>query len=133
MGAKATASQLREKLKWNRVKAPKPWTPRYDDDELIGFYGGRTLKNGRFGQYEVVLVHVPYEGTWTVSGVRIIQLLDASLIAKGAPVRIVFKGNKPLGIDEVDGRQKHMKLFELYVTDGEPMSDDEVEAAGRDA
>lgn len=128
-----TANQMRERLKWRRVTAPKTWHPRYEGDELVGFYGGRTLRNGKFGQYEVVLVHVPYEGTWTLSGVRIIQLIDSSMIARGAPVCIVFKGEKPLGFDDHDGREKYMKLFELFITDGEPMSNADMAAAGAPA
>lgn len=61
----------------------------------------------------------------TVSGVRLIQLIDASMIAKGAPVRIVFLGDKKIG-EEADGvKPKTMKLFDLFITDGEPLTDED--------
>lgn len=102
---------LKERFKWERVKAPKVWRPTADE-EIVGFYGGRTLRSGEFGQYEVALVHVPQRGSLLVSGTVLIALLDSGQIVVGQPVRIVYRGMVPIGED------KSYKSFELYRTDG---------------
>lgn len=118
--AEATADALRDKYDWQKVKAPFTWHPREPGEELCGYYGGKTVRNGRFGQYEIVLVHVPRRGTLTVSGIRIIQLMDAAMIGKGHPVRIVYRGTKPLQDDH------EMKLFDLLVAEGDPIAEEDL-------
>jgi len=71
-------TDLRGRYEWKKIEAPKMWRPRMIGEELVGFYGGKTTRNGQWGQYEVVLVHVPGRGSFMLSGVRIIQLADAS-------------------------------------------------------
>lgn len=107
---------LKERYKWNRIHAPRSWQPQAPGEELVGYYGGRTLRNGSFGQYEVALVHVPRGGTRMVSGVAIIQLLDSAFIDKGHPIRIVYKGTQPTTAGH------DMKLFDLLVAEGEPVA-----------
>lgn len=109
------ASQLKN-VKWHKVSAPAPWHPK-DGEELIGYYGGRTTRQGAFGQYDVVLVLVPFKGAFMVSGTRLIQLVDAAMLGRGDAMRIVYLGKKQLEDD------REMKLFELYI--GElPTADD---------
>lgn len=98
-------------VNWRKITAPTSWRPK-KDEELIGYYIGRTKKNGKFGQYEVLTVLVPYKGTMMVSGTVIIQLADSALIQTGDAIRIVFKGLKDIGED------RKMKTFELYIGDG---------------
>lgn len=117
----AVQERLRARFEWVKVDAPKVWRPT-PDQELIGFYGGYTKKNGSFGPYDVVLVHVPRYGSFTVSGTQLIQLVDAAVLQKGDPVRIIYRGTKDLDGD------KRVKLFELLVA-----SDDEVDAANSKA
>lgn len=105
-----TAERLRERYAWKEVQVPKVWRPE-PGEELVGFYGGRTLKNGIYGQYEVALVHVPFKGAYTVSGTGLIQLLDTGMVAKGHPVRILFEGKKDLGDD------MEKKMFTLFAVD----------------
>lgn len=101
---------IKDRFTWKKIASAKAWRPK-DGEELVGYYAGRTLKNGSYGQYEVVLVHVPYEGMYTVSGTAIISLIDASRIEVDHPVKIVFVGKEKL-----EG-EKHWKRFELYIAD----------------
>ena len=79
-------------------------------------YAGRTMRKGAWGQYEVVLVLVPSKGAYMVSGCQVIQLMDAAMIEVGHPVRITYNG-----IQETS-EERRMKLFELHVADGDPIS-----------
>lgn len=112
-----TAEKMRERFNWQKVHTPHSWDPRDIGEELIGYYGGRTLRSGQFGQYEVALIHVPYRGTYTVTGTQVIQLLDAAMIQRGHPIRIIWKGWKQLQGD------KEKKQFELLVAEGEPLEE----------
>lgn len=115
-----TADRMRERFRWQKVHTPRVWAPKEVGDELIGYYGGRTLRTGSFGQYEVVIVHVPQRGSYVVSGTSLIQLIDSSMIAVGHPVRIVWLGLKKL--DEA----RTMKLFDLHVAEGDPLDADDL-------
>lgn len=115
------AANLRERYAWKQVEAPKAWRPRMLGEELIGFFGGKTQRNGRFGQYEVVLVHVPLRGTFMLSGTRALQLIDAADLRAGWPIRIVWRGN--VALPEKEGEEKKtMKNFEVYVAEGDPLN-----------
>ncbi|HTQ47466.1 MAG TPA: hypothetical protein VMI75_32140 [Polyangiaceae bacterium] len=94
-------------------------------EELVGFFGGKSVRNGRFGQYEVVIVHVPRRGTFMLSGVRIVQLADASGVDVGWPVRIVWKGFSPIKAQEGE-EQKSMKVYEMFIAEGDPLSQGEL-------
>lgn len=113
------ADKLKAKFNWKKIHTPKTWRPK-DDDELVGYYGGRTLRNGTFGQYEVVLIHVPYQGTLSVSGTGLIQLIDGAMIEKGHPIRVKF-----LGLKELED-EKSFKQFELLVADGEAIAEEDL-------
>ncbi|OHD23661.1 MAG: hypothetical protein A2Y38_23475 [Spirochaetes bacterium GWB1_59_5] len=104
---------LRERFKWRKVVAPRPWQPKEPGGALLGYYGGRTLRTGPHGQYEVAIVHVPREGAFMLTGVRIIQLIDASMIAIGHPIQVVWQGM----VDTTAGHQ--MKNYEVLVADGD--------------
>ena len=67
------------------------------------------MRAGRYGQYEVLLVHVPNERGYIVSGTKLIQLIDVSGLCVGDPLRIVYGGIKQLTNDRT------MKVFDLYV------------------
>lgn len=110
--------EIRERYQWRKIVAPTTWDPTAVGEELCGFYGGRTLREGKFGQYEVVVVHIPMGASYTVSGTKLITLLDASLIKPGHPIRIVWKGLKDLG------GNKSMKDFEVLVAQGEAVPAD---------
>ncbi len=118
---------LREKYEWKKVEAPKTWRPKFNGEELVGFYGGRTMRSGSFGQYEVVIIHVPARGSFMVSGTQVIQLIDASCVEVGDPVRVVWGGYLALG-EADDGRAKKMKLFTVYVVEGERLASDDMPA-----
>lgn len=115
-----------ERYNWQKVHAPKAWKPRIVGEELVGFYGGRTLRNGKFGQYEVVLVHVPYRGTFMATGTELIQLLDSGLVCKGAPIRIIWRGLEDIGPDPDTKEPRNKKRFELLVAEGDPIAEDEL-------
>lgn len=117
-------SGIRERYSWKKVEAPKTWCPKHNGEELAGFYGGRTTRTGRFGQYEVLLVHVPGRGSFMISGVRIIQLADASCAEPGDPVRVIYLGLNM--IESADGEARNMKLFDLYVSDGERLAPEDM-------
>ncbi len=102
---------------WIKVKRPKSWRPQAGE-ELIGYYVGRTVRDGQWGQYEVITVVTPERGTFMVSGTQIVQLCDVALLKYGAAVRIKFLGIKPIG----NGHE--MKEFELYISDSELTAED---------
>lgn len=111
-----TQANKLKSVKWRKISAPQTWRPK-DGEELIGFYAGRTKREGTFGQYEVMVILVPYKGAFMVSGTKLIQLADAAMITRGDAVRVVFLGKKDIG------EAREMKDFELYV--GEmPAADD---------
>lgn len=110
--------KLLERFFWKKVRAPVTWRPKDVGEVLVGFYGGKTLKNGKFGQYEVVIVHVPSRGSFMVSGTTIIQLVDGSCVRPGHPVCITWLGEKKLEDDRT------LKQFELQVAEGDPLEED---------
>jgi hypothetical protein len=109
-----------DRYKWKEVHAPKTWHPTMPGSELAGFYGGRTSRRGSFGQYDVILVHVPVRGSYMVSGTKLMQLVDSAMIEIGHPIRIVWEGHLPLGKSE-SGEEKRMKLFRVLVAEGDPI------------
>ena len=113
-------ASIRERYQWRKVVAPKPWYPEVEDAELVGFYGGRTLRSGVNGQYEVVIIHVPIEGTYMLTGTQLIQLMDASMIQIGHPIRVIWKGTK------VTANGYKMKMFEVMVADGEAIAEEDL-------
>ena len=80
---------------------------------MVGYYGGRTIKDGQHGQYEVVLIHVPMGQSYMLSGSQLIQLLDASMAQPGHPIRIVWKGYTQTAAGY------NMKTFDVMVAQGE--------------
>lgn len=126
---------LNERYTWSKVEAPKTWYPKNAGEELAGYYGGRTLRDGMYGQYELVLVHVPNKGSFFVSGVRVIQLIDAARIEPEWPVRIVFRGLKELPAKKGDTKPRMMKQFEVLVADAieEDVDDVDCPPSGMDS
>lgn len=112
------ATKLKD-MKWRKVHAPAVWRPK-DGDELIGYYAGRSLRDGLHGQYEVATVLVPYKGAFLISGTQLIQLLDSAMISRGDAIRVVFKGRKQLE------EEREMKLFELYVGEAPALAEVEM-------
>lgn len=103
-------------MKWRKINAPSTWRPA-EGEELVGYYAGRTKREGSFGQYEVVVVLVPYKGAFMLSGTQLLQLMDAGMVRRGDAVRVVYKGLKQLD-DE-----REMKMFELFVGELEAVDD----------
>lgn len=114
---------IHSRYEWKKVQAPHTWKPSAIGEELAGFYGGKTIRTGRYGQYEVALVHIPRRGTFMVTGTRALQLIDAANINVGWPIRIVWQGRKDCGTTD-DGEVKQMKLVDVYVAEGDPISAD---------
>jgi hypothetical protein len=120
-GIDVTTSAAKLKtMKWREISAPKAWNPKENGEELIGYYAGRTKRDGKFGQYEVVTVLVPYKGAFMVSGTVLIQLADAAMLTRGDAVRIVFVERKQL--DE----ERTMKVFKLFVGEQESLAEAEM-------
>lgn len=114
-------------VKWRKISAPTTWRPKMGE-ELVGFYTGRSKRDGLFGQYEVVTVAVPYKGTFMISGTALIQLADSAMLTRGDAVRIVFTGLKDISTEE---EKREMKTFELYVGELERETDIPIEAPER--
>lgn len=112
------ADEIRARFKWRAVTAPRPWLPTDVGEELIGYYGGRTVRTGAHGQFEVILLHVPQDGCYMLTGARIIQLMDTSGAMVGSPVRVIWRGLQKTG----HGHQ--MKLFEVLVAEGEVLAEE---------
>ncbi len=92
--------------KWKKVKGPTTWRPEIND-ELVGCFGGRSLRNGSFGPYEIVILHTD-DRTYTVSGTVLLQLVESANPQLGDLLRVVYKGTKPTAL------QHDIKIFELY-------------------
>jgi len=118
----ALLGNLKNRYEWKAVERPHTWRPTKEGEELIGFYGGKTLRDGQFGQYEVAMIHVPHEGSFMVSGTLAIRLFDAANIGVGWPVRVVWKGYKELEGEGSDGKKKKMKQFEVFIAEGDPIA-----------
>ncbi len=117
---KESMVELRKKHKWKKVNAPKAWRPRTIGEEIVGFYGGRTIRNGPYGQYEVALIRTTDVRAYLVTGVSIIQALDAANLTTEQAIRIVWMGDKDLGRTD-DGKPKFMHMYEVYVADLHPI------------
>jgi len=112
------ADEIRTRFKWRSVEAPRPWVPKEVGEELIGYYGGRTIRQGAYGQYDVILLHVPLEGCYMLTGTRLIQLMDASGASVGSPIRVIWGGT-------VETAQGHkMKQFTVMVAAGEVLAEE---------
>jgi hypothetical protein len=102
---------------WQKLVRPSNWSPSNPGDELVGFYLGRTVKHGKWGQYEVAMLAVPVGDGMSrprmVSGTALLQALDGSGITPGRFLRIVYGGVKDLPGD------KHMKMFEVFAAAGD--------------
>lgn len=105
---------------WRKLERPKDWKPSEAGDELLGYYLGKTLRDGKWGQYEVAMLSVPGTSNnqvWTVSGTQVIQAIEGGGAHKGALLRVVFGGWKDLEPKE-EGEPRRMKLFECFVGEG---------------
>lgn len=109
--AQLTAQELAHKLKWRRISLPTPWYPSVAGEELVGYYGGTTVRDGQFGQYQVIFISVPYKGTFVVSGTLLVQQAAIANLVRGQPVRLVFFGLKSIG------ENRMIKDIGLYVSD----------------
>lgn len=114
----AIQAKLLQRFQWKKVKAPTTWRPKTVGEQLVGFFGGKTSKNGRYGQYDVIIVHVPLRGSFMISGTGIIQLVDGACVMPGHPVCITWNGVKELGDN------KTCKQFELQVAEGDPLNEE---------
>lgn len=102
-------------IRWHKLERPRDWRPNAGED-LAGYYIGKTMRNGPYGQYEVVLIAVPVDDGMSrplmVSGVQILQAIDGSGIQPGKFIRVVFGGYE----DITGGRQR--KRFDVYAAEG---------------
>lgn len=112
---------LKNRYEWKKVERPITWRPKTEGEELIGFFGGKTIREGKFGQYEVVLVHVPHTGSFMISGVVVAQLFDAAGVGVGWPVRVVWRDYEDLG-EDAEGKKKRMKKYEVFIAEGDPVA-----------
>ena len=105
-----------EPIRWRKLQAPSPWKPENAGEELVGYFLGKTILDGRYSQYQVVVVAaVNEDGTTTprtASGSALIRALDAGMVEVGHLIRIVYGGRK-----ELDG-DRSMKLFEVFAGEG---------------
>ena len=132
----ALVGNLQSRYTWRKVERPKPWRPKLVGEVLLGFYGGKSVRTGTFGEYTVVIVHVPSLGSFTLSGVQVIQKFDVVDLKIGWPVRVVWQGNEDLGevVEETETagvktkktKKKQMKRFDVFVAEGDPVSADEL-------
>lgn len=104
-------------VKWHKLSHPKTWKPTEAGEEIVGYYLGQSVRDGQYSQYVVVLLAVPtghgFTQPYVVSGTALISAIDAGQVEEGYLIRIVFGGMKDLG------NGKNLKLFEVYVGEGE--------------
>ena len=118
----ALLGNLKNRYEWKQVEKPKAWRAKAPGEELIGYYGGKTLRDGKFGQYEVAMIDVPHTGSFMVSGTEAIQLFDAAQIGIGWPVRVVWEGVQEWGEPDAAGKKKTVKKFKVFIAEGDPIS-----------
>lgn len=116
--AKETTADLVARYNWKRLETPRPWAPK-KAEELVGYFLGITLRDGVHGQYSVVLMAVPDQGVYTISGTVIIQLVQAALVPIGSPLRVKFLGFAETALG------RNMKRFEVLVADGEALAEED--------
>lgn len=106
-------------VNWQKVRAPRAWRPAVGA-ELLGYYHGRTVKPGKFGEYTAIQIMVPGEGIFLVSGAGLVQLIDAATPNPGDPLKIVFNGLKTLPgkPGQPEGEVWQKKQFDVYVARG---------------
>lgn len=104
-----TPATVTRAVTWTKVTAPRPWRPTKPGDELIGYYAGRTSRDGVFGQYDVAMVAVPGVGVVTVSGTKPLSAIEASGVQLRTPVKFVFNGMVDVG------REHKMKDIDVFV------------------
>jgi hypothetical protein len=112
---------LKNRYAWKRIERPLTWRPKTVGEELIGLYGGKTQRVGKFGAYDVVLVHVPAVGSFTLTGVQVIQKFDAASMEIGWPVRVEWRGYEEWDDKEKPDEKRRMKCYEVYVAEGVPV------------
>lgn len=78
---------------------------------MVGRYCGQTVRDGNFGQYKVAIIVADDNRAYTISGTKIIQLIDVAAVGHGAVVRVVFHG--VVHIDD----DPSMKDFDLYIAE----------------
>jgi hypothetical protein len=110
------AADIAYGVKWRKLERPKTWKPTEAGSDLMGYYLGQSVRDGRFGQYTVALFAVPtghgFTQPYVVSGTSLISALDGGQVGKGSLVRVTYQGTKPLQ----DNRT--VKLFDVYVGEG---------------
>jgi hypothetical protein len=115
--AQTAAEELRARYNWKKVTKAQRWDPE-EGDELVGYYGGQTVQNGTFGEYTVIILHVPQGGSYMLTGMKLVQLVDVSPAQVGDPMIVKWLGHKKTG----GGHQ--MKDYEVKVADGERVPED---------
>lgn len=110
-------------ITWRKLKSPTPWRPSLPGEELAGYYLGKSVRQGAFGEYTVVLIGVLDEAGTVgtpkmVSGAAIVNAVDGSNIQIGALLRIVYGG-----LVEISNDRK-MKAFEVFLGEGTLSTDD---------
>lgn len=95
-----------KKKTWHKVKAPKAWRPK-DNQELIGTYLTCTIKKGQWGDYKCHQVKSKEE-IFFITGAVADGLFD--LVPEGSIVKVVYLGKKQSKTDTT----KSYKDYELY-------------------
>jgi hypothetical protein len=118
-------------ITWREVTPPKTWQPK-DGDVIVGYYMGKSRRDGRWGQYEVVVVGVPtgdgFNSPYLISGTKIVQAIDSGNVQPGKLVRVTFKGRKEIGKPDDDGRKHEVKVFVVETADGPDLTIEAVRA-----
>ena len=136
----ALMGNFQTRYTWRKVERPKPWRPKIVGEVLLGFYGGKSVRTGMYGEYTTVIVHVPglppAAGSFTLSGIQVVQAFDVADLKIGWPVRVVWTGLEDLGeiVEETEvagvkskkTKKKQMKRFDVFVAEGDPVSADEL-------
>lgn len=104
-----TAPVTERRTVWAKITTPQPWRPTKPKEELIGYYAGRTKREGPFGQYDVIMVAVPNVGVLTAAGVKVIAAIDAGNVQLRTPIKLVFNGLRDVG------RDRPMKDVDVFV------------------
>ncbi len=82
---------------WKRI-SPRVWKPTGEGEVLEGVYRGLASRGAVDGQWSVALIERDGDAdkieVYSVGGVRLVALLQTSIVAIGERVRITFTGHE---------------------------------------
>ncbi len=104
-----TTQVVAEGKRWNLVQPAVRWNPT-PGDVISGVFLGLRERSGEFGDYKCVIIYTG-DGTYSASGVRLIDTISSSTLEPGDLIRLCYKGKS----ESYDGGYSY-KMFDVYTS-----------------